>query len=496
MDDSRPREGTQLGDYYLEKLISENATTQTWLAHQASINRAVILTELRPTKFDAREAFLSDVRAQAAVDHPLIGSVYEAVSNDEHCFAAFEQLPGVSLAKRLSTGEGLKPVQIAHILRRIAEAAMTLEAAGTATSPMVLKEIFLDSHGVIRLGNLARSGERQPTQSTADIMTLGSALQPLVAGGRPGESRVRTVLAWMRGEELDRTLTWEEVRSYAEQIEQQLAETPSTSAPPTSRAQSKKKSTAPVIIGIFVLAGIAVAAIALRGRGGNQNSIPLPAEVEVAAGEHPLWNGGSGTLEAFPISSHEVTIGEYEEFLKFLASLPEKSRNAYDDKEQPEEKLSHEPDEWVEMLAAAKAGGQWQGRVTSLDCPIVGVDWWDAAAYCDWRDFRLPTEDEWYAALRVDLPNPATLRPAGWGNVQEAPPTDRTPSGLLGMAGSVAEWTSSRSINPANPLGTEKWVIAGGSYLKPAGGATRREWTEDRNQRRTDLGFRVIKQAR
>jgi hypothetical protein len=60
------------------------------------------------------------------------------------------------------------------------------------------------------------------------------------------------------------------------------------------------------------------------------------------------------------------------------------------------------------------------------------------------------------------------------------------------MAGSVAEWTNSQSLNPANPLGGANWVIIGGSYLKPSSTATTREWTADRGLRRPDLGFRVV----
>jgi hypothetical protein len=59
------------------------------------------------------------------------------------------------------------------------------------------------------------------------------------------------------------------------------------------------------------------------------------------------------------------------------------------------------------------------------------------------------------------------------------------------MAGSVAEWTGSQSLNPANPLGEKNWVLMGGSYLKPSSGAIAREWTADRALRRPDLGFRV-----
>ncbi len=492
MDDFRLRAGTIIGDYRLDEVLAESPTSLTWLAEQQSIRRTVVVIELKPTALHSRDAFLADVRAQAAVDHPLIGSVYEAVTLPDHCFAALERLPGASLADRLHAREAMKPAQVAHILRRVAEASLTLESDGTSTTAMHAGDVFLDSHGVVRVANLARAGKREPGRSTADVVALGRELVPLVADGRPGASRMLTLLAWMRGEGLDRSLTWTEVRSYAEQIEQQLAEAPAAAAPPTARAQPKK-SPLPLVLS---LAAVAIAAgvgvLALKGKGSGKATAALPSPVTIPPGNHPLPDGGTTALPAFAIAAHEVTIGEYEEFLKILATLPADRQTAYDHASQPAGKAGHEPDGWADMLAAIKSGGQWQGRVISRDCPIVNVDWWDAMAYCEWKTVHLPTEEQWWAAMRLQLPEPSSLRPAGWGPVQEIAPTDRTPAGLLGMAGSVAEWTRSQSLNPANPLGEKNWVLMGGSYLKPSSGATAREWTADRALRRPDLGFRVV----
>jgi formylglycine-generating enzyme required for sulfatase activity len=163
----------------------------------------------------------------------------------------------------------------------------------------------------------------------------------------------------------------------------------------------------------------------------------------------------------------------------------------FDHDGQPEGKTSHVPDDWAALLAAARANGTWQGRPVTLDSPVVGVDWWDAAAYVEWKRVRLPTQEEWFAALRQSVDDPATLKPGNWQSVTMDSP-DRTPSGLLGMAGSLAEWTHSQATNPANPLGQRLWVIIGASYLKPANGAIAREWVDDRTLRRPDLGFRVV----
>ena len=94
-------------------------------------------------------------------------------------------------------------------------------------------------------------------------------------------------------------------------------------------------------------------------------------------------------MPAFSLAAHEVTIGEYDDFLRTLDGLPADRRNAYDHASQPAAKSGHLPADWDEMLAAAKSGGQWQGRAMSMACPVVNVDWWDAMAYCD-KAYKMP----------------------------------------------------------------------------------------------------------
>lgn len=497
MDDPRSRAGAVLGDYRLDLLLEESPHTLTWLAEQVSIHRPVVVVELKPAVLDSsREAFLADVRSKAAVDHPLVGSVYEAVSTEDRCFAAMERLPGTTLADRIAAREALPPPRVAALLRRVAEASLPLESAGIDTTPLGAQAIYLDAHGVVRLANLARAGARPAERSSQDIRNLGDCLLPLVADGRPGASRIRTVLAWMRGEGLDRTLTWEEVRSYTSQIEQQLAEP--LSAGPVTQALPVKKSRLPLILSLVGGAALIAIAVIVFGKHGVAGpSQPMPPDLSVSAGEHPAPDGGVTSLPAFTLSAHEVTIREYAEFITALDGLPAGSRDSYDVRNQPAAKQGHKPDGWEEMLAAAKSGAVWQGRAMSLDCPVTGVDWWDAGAYCQWRTgCRLPTQEEWFAALRVKLDDPATLTAAAWGPVQETPAGDRTPAGLYGMAGSVSEWTREAAINPANPLGETGYVLAGASYAKPAGGALAREWTPNLLLRRPDLGFRVVIEGR
>ncbi|HEY8961275.1 MAG TPA: SUMF1/EgtB/PvdO family nonheme iron enzyme [Luteolibacter sp.] len=480
----------RLGDYQLQELLTETSVVRTWLAEQVSVRRPVLVDQLLVDDVTTRSAFLADVRAKASVDHPLIGSVFQAVADASGCYFARERLRGATLAEHARHGDRVKPVVLTHALRRIAEANLYLENRRLATLSLGLEEIHLDEHGVTRLVNLAIAGERAVDQSLRDIAALGAALPAFLSPDATGATRLLTLFGWMRGEGLARPLDWTQVRDYATQIEVQLAK-------PAGRTRRKNKAPgAIVVVAGLLLAGGATAFFLRSPKPAKAELASKPAPPEmlaVKAGEYPTPDGLKEKLPAFEIGAHEVTIGQYAAFLDALAVLAREGRGkTFDDPAQPAGKAGHEPDDWVNLLTAAKANSVWQNRLVALESPVVGVDWWDAAAYCEWAQGRLPTQEEWFAALNASTGQPAALKPSNWLPVTAGSP-DRTPNGLQGMAGSVAEWTNSLSANPANPMGEKLWVVIGGSYLKPANGALAREWVEDRGMRRPDVGFRVVK---
>lgn len=487
-------EDRHLGEYLLKELLSENDLTRTWLAEQVSVSRRVLVDELRPDQAERKDAFLADVRAKAAVEHPLIGSVYEAVDEPGICFFAHELLPGATLEQRKKVSAPFRPLRLAHLLRRVSEAHLQHEALGQATSPLGLENIHLDEHGVIRLDNLAIAGPRVPEQSTRDIVHLGKALRALAADGQPGSTRIFTLLGWMQGQGLAAPLKWQQVRDFCTQIEQQLA-APQSATSTRSPLLTHRKPPMAIIAITVAIAVIGTLAYILQTRKVAVVPTPrstLPNAVLVPAGKHPTPDGTDEELHAFRISAHEVTIGQYATFVETLQTLAKDRRDrTFDHEDQPSAKTSHQPDDWAALLAAAKTNGSWNNRPVTLDSPVVGVDWWDGSAFAEWKQGRLPSQEEWFAALRKDVAQPSAIQAAGWVSVT-AETLDRTPTGLTGMAGSVCEWTRRPAPNPANPLGERKWVIIGGSFLKPGTNALTREWTDDRSLRRPDLGFRVV----
>ena len=166
------------------------------------------------------------------------------------------------------------------------------------------------------------------------------------------------------------------------------------------------------------------------------------------------------------------------------------------------------PEEWAdENLATgpmpgyytrAKQWGRFHDAPLDVNCPVFGVDWFDAFAYAKWKGRRLPTEQEWEKAARgtqgfrypwgndadatkansgSDLdPNPKKGGEKDgykrWSPV-DAKTADRSPFGVIGMAGNVSEWTDSLDEDPRMP-GNKLPVIRGGNWRNPDYSVSRR----------------------
>ena len=493
-DEDEPR---HVGDYQLqERLASENGMA-TWLARQVSVGRTVILEELLDLAPEQREHFLAETRARAAVDHPFIASVYEAVDGSVHCFRASERLTGKSLQSMRDEGTTLEPVHLTRALRCVAEANLHHETNGRSTQPLAPGHIHMDGKHVTRIANLAATGHRGEGETARDVERLGHDLAPLVAQARPGTTRMLTLLSWMRGNDRPAPLQWREVIDLCNEIDRQLSAP--AGAPANAKRSAQHARRALFLLGGFTLAALAIiilAAMLLRPAAPLPEVVDRPPPVLIPSGEYPTHDGEIMPHPAFLIDARETTIGEYREFLDTLDVLAADDRHrAFDHPEQPLEKTTHEPDDWHALLANARARSEWNGHPVSLDSPVPGVDWWDAMAYANWRKARLPTQEEWVAAIHHDCDNPGDIPAGMWHAEIPADCTDLTPAGIYSIAGSLREWTREPSINPSNPLGRRQHVVVGGSYLAPDGNALTREWVADPGMRRPDLGFRLVREV-
>jgi formylglycine-generating enzyme required for sulfatase activity len=178
--------------------------------------------------------------------------------------------------------------------------------------------------------------------------------------------------------------------------------------------------------------------------------IVIPAGTYVIGNDNgpaPSRPSHTVTLGAFGLDRREVTVSDYEEFVRTGA-----------------------------------ATAPWSNRKPPGNVPVTGLTLHEATAYCAWRHprgGRLPREEEWEAAARA---GDGRLYP--WGNVWDATlantgsrqpgpvavgsyPGGRSPLGMEDLIGNVWEWTSSR-FQPygSDPTSSAEslFVIRGGAY--------------------------------
>ena len=175
-------------------------------------------------------------------------------------------------------------------------------------------------------------------------------------------------------------------------------------------------------------------------------------------------------VDAFYIDKHEVTNAQFEEFIladgynkrkywtKAGWEFIEKKRFYYSSPG----KVTYRVDK---PLAFGK-----NSVSTAPDHPVIGVSWYEAAAYAKWVGKRLSTETEWEKAARG-----TDTRLYPWGNAFDFSklnyfphhqkllhvgsfPRGASPYGVLDMAGSVAEWCAD------DVSGGEKKAVRSGGW--------------------------------
>jgi len=485
--------GTMLGAYQLHRKTSEGRWGGVYAGLQTSINRAVSMELLDVAKAAdpiAQARFVADARAKAGVQHPSILAVYEAGEADGRFFYAYEYVDGQSIADLKAASQRLDEVSALKVLRVVADGLAYFGVHHTPHTAPEASNIFLGADGEPRLGNIATQLADEQLAPQQEIQALGRVMLSVLPAIQSLSPGLRDLLKRLVQAGPQALTSWGQVLQSIKAIGPKVIPTDAAKISAHDRAAvaavelARKQQKRSLYFNLGSLASLVILIIFVVWFFLFRNKERIHEDmVQIPAGEF-LFNGEKVNLPDFWIDKYEVTYGQYAKFVQFLEGHP---TSEYDHPQQPRSKtaLMHRPPNWAIYFGRAEVGGKARSIPIDLSCPVMEVDFWDAYAFAKWKGHELPTEQEWEKAARGtksltypwgDEPDPKKvnsnadynenpLAKSGqidgfgfWSPVDKVK-GDKSPYGVIGMAGNVREWIGTWDKVKKRP------VVKGGSFM-------------------------------
>ena len=480
VDDADPLlAGKQIGPYELKRKIGQSERAQVFQAVQTSMSRVVALKVLLPEYQHDEEAiqtFLATASAKANVQHPSILSVYEAGESDGIYYYTREFVDGSTLGDLHAEGKTLDDGTAIQCIKIAAEALSYLNQQKIPHPPVTADDIFLGRDNRPRVNNLASLPDVQTPGTQHDIRALSRLTADCLPNRTAATPGLRSLLSRMLLDGASGYQSWGALLQGVRALEPKVVPEDAFKLNAQEKAaieavnEAKRRQRRALIlttVGMFFLVWIVAGAAYYKfiRPPGTKNFNKMLA---VPAGEFIYQDGEKKTTHAFWIDEYEVTIGQYQQFLESLRQHPTL------DYEAPNVPRGHrhDKDKWLQLYSVASTGGTYFGIHLDVNYPAVYVDWFDAYAYAKWKGHRLPTDEEWEKAARgvdgrrfpwgndatqaqiakvntsadynaADGGAPARVDGYNRWSPVDAMTGDRSPYGVMDMAGNVSEWTAS-----------------------------------------------------
>ncbi len=159
-----PMAGEEFGGYRIVALLGEGGTGQVYRAVDPVLRREVALKVLKPevaVRPVARERFLREARAMAALRHEHIIPIYQVGEVRGMPFLAMPLLEGETLAARLARDKALPPGDVLQIGREVAEGLAAAHAHGLIHRDIKPANIWLEAPRLAATRSRARSAADQ-----------------------------------------------------------------------------------------------------------------------------------------------------------------------------------------------------------------------------------------------------------------------------------------------------------------------------------------------
>ena len=167
----------RVASYEITRLLGAGSTGIVYEAYDPSLNRKVALKILRPSLGDAaRERFMNEARAAAAISHPNVITIYQVGEEEQLAFIAMELTDGQTLEARLNDVAFIPEDEVRNTATQVAQGLAAAHRSGLIHRDIKPANIWLkaeDGQAVILDFGLARIADDDP-QMTATGMLAGT----------------------------------------------------------------------------------------------------------------------------------------------------------------------------------------------------------------------------------------------------------------------------------------------------------------------------------
>ncbi|NWF63287.1 MAG: serine/threonine protein kinase [Chloroflexi bacterium] len=211
---------SKIGRYEVEAELATGGMGLIILAKDPYIQRQVVVKVLmysRMTDDVYREFFQQEAEIIAALEHPCIVPIYDFGWHGRQPYIVMRYMAGGSLQDRLNKGE-VKLTEMAHILKRVADALDAAHAKGIIHRDIKPSNILFDSSGEAFLSDFGiatsksfmddegewlvgtpaymspEQAQGKPVNARSDVYALGVTLYRLLTGELPFSSNSTTAL--------------------------------------------------------------------------------------------------------------------------------------------------------------------------------------------------------------------------------------------------------------------------------------------------------------
>jgi serine/threonine protein kinase len=177
--------------YQVERAVGRGGMGTVWLCTDRVLGREVAVKQIghlpgESTTDTARA--LREARSAAALNHPNVVSIFDAIEEDDHIWLVMEYVPGRSLSELLTEEGRLEPGRVAWIGAQVADGLSAAHLRGTTHRDVKPANILVgaNDHAQISDFGIARTvGDSQLTQTGMVTGTPGYFSPQLARGADP-----------------------------------------------------------------------------------------------------------------------------------------------------------------------------------------------------------------------------------------------------------------------------------------------------------------------